>query len=403
MASAWPRIVLHADMDAFYAAVEQRDDPKLRGRPILVGGHSNRGVVLTASYEARPFGVASAMPMALARRRCPQALIVPPRFERYQDVSATIMRIFADFSPDVEALSLDEAFLEMTGASHIFGEPSQMAAKLKARVREETGLAVSVGVSGTKYVAKVASDFGKPDGLVVVPQPDAQAWLAPLPVGRLWGAGPKTQARLSELGYRTIGQIAATDPDVLERELGSIGRRFHQLAHAEDVRVVARIRTSKSIGCDATLEKDVHRRADLVLHVRRSADTIGRRLRRKGFLAGGVRVKLKTHDFRVFTRQRKLADPTDVADTLHKIGTLLLDEFDDPGPFRLVGLAAYDLVQEPAQFDLFGDDARQRRLELAIDRATERFGRDALTRATRLIDGPDREGPNLDYLDDEDE
>jgi DNA polymerase-4 len=257
MPPRWPRIIVHADMDAFYAAVEQHDDPRLRGRPILVGGRSNRGVVLTASYEARPFGVHSAMPMALARRRCPDALIVPPRFERYQAVSQQIMAVFADFSPDVEALSLDEAFLDMSGASHIFGEPATMGRTLKARVREATGLAVSVGVSGTKYVAKVASDFSKPDGLVVVPQDDARAWLAPLPVSRLWGAGPRTQARLDELGYETIGQIAATDPEVLERDLGAVGRRFHQLARAEDVRVVARTHTSKSISADATLEHDV--------------------------------------------------------------------------------------------------------------------------------------------------
>ncbi len=393
---------MHADMDAFYAAVEQHDDPKLRGKPLLIGGRSGRGVVLTASYEARPFGVHSAMPMALARRKCPDALIVPPRFDRYQEISQQVMKIFADFSPDVEALSLDEAFLEMTGAEHIFGGPERMARQLKDRVRESTGLAVSVGVSGTKYVAKVASDVGKPDGLVVVPQHRAQAWLAPLPVSRLWGAGPKTQARLIELGYEKIGEIAAADVATLEHQLGRIGVRFHQLARAEDVRIVSRERASSSISADTTLERDVVLRADIVRHLRRSADTLGRRLRKKGVLAGGVRVKLKSNTFVLTTRQAKLNDPTDVADTLHRAGVALLDEFDDPGPFRLVGLAVYDLVRQSLQFDLFGDGARQRRLETAIDQAAARFGRDALLRATRLVDGLTRVAPTLDFLDEDD-
>jgi DNA polymerase-4 len=398
---AWPRVIVHADMDAFYAAVEQHDDPALRGRPVLVGGRSNRGVVLTASYEARPFGVHSAMPMAMARRKCPDALVVPPRFERYQEISRQIMAIFADFSPAVEALSLDEAFLDLSGACHLFGPPEAIGRSIKARVREATGLAVSVGVSGTKYVAKVASDVGKPDGLCVVPQDQARQWLAPMPVSRLWGAGPKTAARLVALGYRTIGEIADGDPELLVAQLGAIGRRFHRLARAEDVRDVERAHASRSISADATLEHDVSRRTDIERHLRRSADTLGRRLRRKGYLAGGVRVKLKTHAFVLHTRQRKLAEATDVADALYRAGTSLLDAFDDPGPFRLVGLAVYDLVKEQSQLELFGDHARQRRLEVAIDRATARFGTDALKRATRLVDGLDREGPNLDYLDDD--
>ena len=190
---SWPRIVMHADMDAFYAAVEQMDDPSLRGRPILVGSPSARGVVLTASYEARPFGVGSAMPMARARKLCPDALIVPPRFERYREVSASVMQTFGDFSPDVEAISLDEAFLDMSGAENIFGPPEMMGRKLKEAVREGTGgLKVTVGISGTKYVAKVASGYKKPDGLTIVPQNEAKAWLAPLPISYLWGVGKKT-------------------------------------------------------------------------------------------------------------------------------------------------------------------------------------------------------------------
>ena len=190
---AWPRIIAHADMDAFYAAIEQLDDPGLRGKPVLVGHPSARGVVLTASYEARPYRVGSAMPMAQARRRCPAAVIVPPRFDRYQEVSAAIMSVFGDFSPEVEALSLDEAFLDMTGSERLFGAPEAMGNQLKAAIREATGgLTASVGISSTKYVAKVASGCRKPDGLTVVRPEDAKTWLASLPVCSLWGAGPKT-------------------------------------------------------------------------------------------------------------------------------------------------------------------------------------------------------------------
>ena len=222
-------------MDAFYAAVEQLDDPTLRGRPLLVGPNSARGVVLTASYEARPFGVGSAMPMARARRLCPQALIVPPRFERYQQMSKIIMDLFGDFSPDVEALSLDEAFLDMTGSDKLFGSPEAIGRRLKAAVRDATGgLTASVGISGTKYVAKVASGHRKPDGLTIVPPDEARAWLAPQPVKNLWGAGPKTAARLEALGLHTIGDVASCDPRRLERSFGALGHRFIALAHGDD-------------------------------------------------------------------------------------------------------------------------------------------------------------------------
>jgi DNA polymerase-4 len=245
----WPRIVAHADMDAFYAAVEQLDDPALRGRPLLIGSASARGVVLTASYEARPYGVGSAMPMVAARRLCPQALIVPPRFERYQEISAAIMRVFADFSPHVEALSLDEAFIDMTGAEGLFGDPEAMGRRLKDGVREATGgLTASVGLSGTKYVAKVASAFRKPDGLTVVPPETAKTWLAPMPVSRLWGAGQKTEPRLHALGLRTIGDVAAADPKLLAKQLGKLGLHFYTLAQAQDPRRVDGHRPSKSIG-----------------------------------------------------------------------------------------------------------------------------------------------------------
>jgi DNA polymerase-4 len=397
----WPRVVAHADMDAFYAAIEQLDDPALRGRPLLIGPPSDRGVVLTASYEARPYGVGSAMPMAKARRMCPNAVIIPPRFDRYQEVSATIMGVFANFSPDVEALSLDEAFLDMTGSEHLFGDPESIGLRLKTAIREATGgLTASVGLSATKYVAKVASACQKPDGLTVVAPDKAKTWLAPLPVSWLWGAGPKTQARLHCLGLHAIGDVADADPQFLSAKLGSAGLHFYTLAQAEDPRPVLGRRTSKSIGSEHTLDKDVREKADIKLHLRRSADAIGRRLRQKRFMALGVSVKLKTTDFKLLTRQRRLSEPTDVTERLYSVGVDLLNDFNHPGPFRLVGMAAYDLVGLNAriQLDLFGTSARQRRLEVAIDELAERFGPDVVHRASDVAK-PLGLGSNLDFLD----
>jgi DNA polymerase IV len=390
-------------MDAFYAAIEQLDDPALRGRPILVGSPSNRGVVLTASYEARPYGVGSAMPMAQARRLCPSAAIIPPRFDRYQEISQTIMRVFSDFSPEVEALSLDEAFLDMTGSEQLFGDPQSIGRRLKDAVREATGgLTASVGLSATKYVSKVASACQKPDGLTVVPPEQAKAWLAPLPVSWLWGAGPKTQARLHQLGLRTIEEVADADPEFLSAKLGRAGLHFHALAQAEDPRPVIGHRTSKSIGSEHTLDKDVYEKAEIKLHLRQSADVIGRHLRQKSYVAFGLGVKLKTTGFQILTRQRRLSEPTDVTERIYSVGVALLDEFDHAGPFRLVGMVAYDLagIEDRVQLNLFGTSARQRRLEVAIDELAERFGIDVVYRANDLTGPPGvRLASSLDFLD----
>jgi DNA polymerase-4 len=331
-------------------------------------------------------------------------VIIPPRFDRYQDVSQTIMRVFANFSPDVEALSLDEAFLDMTGSKRLFGDPESIGHRLKDAVREATGgLTASVGLSGTKYVSKVASAFHKPGGLTVVPPEQAKAWLAPLPVSRLWGVGPKTQARLHQIGLHTIGEVANTDPEFLSAKLGRAGLHFHALAQAEDPRPVIGQRASKSIGSEHTLDKDVREKAEIKLHLRQSADAIGRRLRQKSYVAFGVGVKLKTTDFQILTRQRQLSDPTDITERLYSVGVGLLDEFDHPGPFRLVGMVAYDLagIEDRVQLDLFGTSARQRRLEVAIDELAERFGSDVVYRANNLTKSPGaRLAPTLDFLDD---
>ena len=397
----WPAIVAHADLDAFYAAVEQMDDPGLRGRPVLVGPNSGRGVVLTASYEARKYGVGSAMPVAEATRRCPDAVIVPPRFDRYQELSAETMRVLSDFSPRVDPLSLDEAFLDMTGAEAIFGNPREMGRQIKDAVFEATGLHISVGISATKYVAKVASTHDKPNGLTVVPADQATAWLAPLPITKLWGVGKKTAPRLEALGYRLIGDIATTDVGLLRRQFGSVGARIHDLAHGSDPRSVKRARTAKSIGSTRTLSADVSQREDIELHLRRAADRIARRTRSKSYVAGGVRVVLKTSRFELLTRQRTLDKRVDLASEFFAVGRRLLDEFDHPGPFRLVGMAAFDLDwrRGPRQLDLF-EDAQRRSLETTIDDVVARFGRGAVVRARDLCQpGTVMDGVNLDFLD----
>ena len=399
----WPAIVAHADMDAFYAAAEQMDDPSLRGRPVIVGPKSARGVVLTASYEARRFGLGSAMAMAEAMRRCPQAIVVEPHFERYQQLSAETMRVLGDFSPRVEALSLDEAFLDMSGAEAIFGGPREMGRQIKQAVFEATGLRISVGLSATKYVAKVASAHDKPDGLTVVPPDRAEAWLSPMPVTRLWGVGKKTAPRLAALGYNVIGDIARTDIRLLRRQFGSAGVRIHDLAHARDPRPVRRTRVAKSIGSDRTLRADVSQREDIELHLRRAADRIARRVRSKGYVAGGVRVRLKTSRFELLARQRSLSKPVDLASEFFALGRRLLDEFDHPGPFRLIGMTAFDLDwrRGPQQLDLF-DDVVKRDLETTIDCLVERFGRDAIVRARDLgHPGTVGGGVNLDFLESE--
>jgi DNA polymerase-4 len=383
------RIIVHADMDAFYAAIEQRDRPELRGKPLLVGPPSGRGVVLTASYEARPFRVGSAMAMAEARRRCPQAIIVPPRFEHYRSVSGTIMATFREFSGAVEALSLDEAFIDMTGAEAWFGDATAMAGKIKDAVREATnGLTISVGVSATKYVAKVASGFDKPDGLTVVPGDQAASWLAPLPVACLWGAGAKMQARLAEAGFATIGEVAQAGPGALRGLFGEIGAKFHRLANAIDDRAVVSGAAAKSISWERTFETDISDVREIAYHVRKAAEQVAARLRRENYTASGVRLKVKTNRFQILTRQHQLDAPCQDGYIFANQARRLLREVVTEAPFRLIGVSAFGLERVDAaaqlgdQLDLLSDTLSQRhgRLEQALDQLEQRFGADTVRR-----------------------
>ncbi len=344
------------------------------------------------------------MPMALARRLCPSAIVIPPRFDRYQEVSATIMRVFSNFSPGVEALSLDEAFLDMSGSEGLFGDPASMGRQIKLAIREATGgLTVSVGLSATKYVAKVASACRKPDGLTVVRPEEAKTWLAPLPVSRLWGVGPKNEARLHALGLHTIGDVANADRQLLTAKFGNVGLHFHALAQAEDPRPVLGRRAAKSIGSEQTLDQDAGEKADIRFYLRRAADAIGRRLRKKSLVAFGAGIKLKTADFKLITRQHRLSEPTDLAERLYSVGIDLLNHVNHPGPFRLVGMVAYDLVcvDDIMQLDLLSAASPRRRLEVAIDELSERFGTNAVHRADDVASTSGmRVAATLDFLED---
>jgi len=385
----WPRIILHADMDAFYAAVEQLDHPELRGQPLLIGHPGRRGVVTTASYEARPFGVGSAMPMAVARRLCPQAIVVPPRMERYVDVSKCIMQVFARFSPIVEPLSLDEAFLDMTGCQGLFGTPVQMGRALKDAVFEATGgLTVSVGAAVSKYVAKVASDVQKPDGLTLVDARETLDFLHPLPVSRLWGVGKRGQEVMERLRLCTIGDVARADEGWLKRELGvSLGAHVKRLSMGQDPRAVVPDQDSRSIGSETTLAEDVSGAAGIRPHLLSAADIIARRLRADALVARGLRVKLKNSVFAIRTRQMHLEHATDSAEDLIAAAEMLLDRFDLDDDYRLVGLAAFDLAAGgTGQSELFEapDRERQSRLDRALDSIADRFGSSALRRGSRM-------------------
>ena len=310
-------VILHADMDAFYASVEQRDRPELRGRPVIVGGSSGRGVVAAASYEARRFGVRSAMPTVRARALCPDAVIVPGDMAKYRRVSAQIRAVFDSVSPLVEPLSLDEAFIDVTASVRLLGTPLAIGRLVKDRVRAATDLAVSVGIGPGKMVAKIASDLSKPDGLLEVPAGDVQAFLHPLPVGRLWGVGPVTEAALRSAGIATVGDLAAADSDLLARRVGNAASLLGRLARGEDVRDVEADRDAKSYGEESTFAGDVRddriARDAIIAH----GEAVARRLRRDGVRARTVVLKIKLAErlgpgeYRVLTRQAPLPEPSD--------------------------------------------------------------------------------------------
>jgi DNA polymerase IV len=387
--------ILHVDLDAFYASVEQLENPDLRGKPVIVGGLGPRGVVATASYEARAFGVYSATPMARARRACPHGVFLSPRFDHYQEKSAEVMAILRSFTPLVEPIASDEAFLDVSGAARVHGSGPECATAIRSRVRDGTGLNASVGVATTKLLAKLASDLAKPDGLLVV-EPGAElALLHPLPVERLWGVGPATRRRLAGRGIVTVGQVAALSERDLESLVGRAhGRHLYALAWNRDERPVEPGRAVKSIGHEETFATDLTDPAALERVVVRLTDGVAERLRRAGRVGRTVQLKVRYGSFRTITRSRTLPQPTDLAADVAAVATALLH--DVPGldqGVRLLGVSVQQLsVPSPVQADLFEPPAEEvptrSALEHTIDAVRARFGHDAVDRASSRIERP---------------
>ena len=403
------RAIIHADLDAFYASVEVLDDPTLRGKPVIVGGRKDeRGVVSAASYEARTFGVQSAMPLRTAARRCPDGVFLPGRPERYRELSEQVMAIFASYTPLVEPISLDEAFLDVSSSTAAFGDGKTIGRAIKRRVLDEVGLVVSVGIASNKLCAKVASDLRKPDALVVVPSGGEAEFLAPLPIRRLWGVGPQAQAALAEYGVTTIGQLAALPSATLHRRFGRHGDDLASRARGIDRSAVQPFRAPKSIGHEHTFGTDTRDRGRLEATLLDLAESVGTRLRRHDLAARALQLKLRYEGFETLTRQAPLPHPTREATPLYDAAIELLRRtLVDGRAVRLIGLTAISLT-DAQQLTLFDAPERSERLTHSIDVVRERFGERAITRARLLTERPLRrfdfgerpEAPPAD-LDDE--
>jgi DNA polymerase IV len=408
MASAATELsILHVDLDAFYASVEQLADPSLVGRPVIVGGLGRRGVVAAASYEARRYGVHSAMPMGRARRACPDGVFLAPRFDAYGEASKSVMTILRDVTPLVEPLALDEAFLDVSGVRRLHGSAPEIAIALRQRIRDDTGLIASVGAATTKFVAKLASDLAKPDGMLVVEAGTELGFIHPLEVRRLWGVGPKTAERLAQLGVRTIGDVAALPEDTLVHSLGDAhGRHLHALAWNRDDRPVEPEQTVKSVGHEETFPTDITDREPLAREVLRMSERVAERLRDGRRAGRTVQLKLRYKSFRTITRSRTIPEPTNLAADIATVARDLLDAVEIGDGIRLLGVAVQQLHdvdgldevgaapdQLPLDIDgvdagaARGSDPRRRAVEDSMDAVRKRFGDDAVSPAALMDRG----------------
>jgi len=385
------RVIAHVDMDAFFASIVQLDRPELRGKPVLVGHDGPRGVVTAASYESRPFGCRSAMPMAEAKRRCPQAVVVGVPRQRIGEMSRRVRAILANFSPLVEPISVDEAFVDLTGTERLLGPPRDAAEAIRQRLRHEHQLTVSIGLAPNKFLAKLASDVDKPDGLTLVPFDDPAGWLAPMPLGRMWGIGPVAERKLRKFGLSTIGDLQHADPDWLVQWLGEHAPALQQLAFGRDDRPVVPEHQARSIGHEQTFGEDLPEpdmaRAILLEQV----EQVAARLRQRGLKAGGVTLKIRFGDFQTINRSTTISPVSDTTADLWRAARGLFDRWAGEAfrPVRLIGVAADRLRDDEGQLDLFGGGERQRQrcLDAVVDRITDRFGQTAIHRA-----GPAGEG-----------
>jgi len=383
-------VIVHVDMDAFYASVEQLDDPSLEGQAIVVGGLGPRGVVATANYEARRFGVHSAMPMGRARRLCPQARFIRPRMERYCELSEQVFGVFAEFTPLVEGLSLDEAFLDVSGSLRLFGGPRQIAERIKQGVHEKTGLTASVGVSHNKFLAKLASDARKPDGLLWLRPEEVGQFLDPLPVSRLWGIGKQTAPKLKALGILTVGQLRRTDLTALQPVLGRRAEHFQRLARGEDERAVEPVRADLSISHEVTFDDDIGDPSELLAELQRQTENVARRLRARGLMARTVVVKIRDANFHTVTRSRSLRACSSSTRTLYRMARALLENWRSEHrttPLRLLGVGLTGL-ESGSRGEQAVSDRLDSRGEQDIDRVSDqikrRFGEAGLVHAQTL-------------------
>lgn len=394
--------ILHIDMDAFFASVELLQRPELRGRPVIVGHRGARSVVTAATYEARRFGVNSAMPMSVALRRCPQAVVLEPQMERYREASRRVMVIFDSFTPLVERLSIDEAFLDVAGARRSSGSPFAIGTEIRRRVHAELGLTCSVGIASTKFVAKLASARSKPNGLLVVPAHGVRAFLDPLPVSALWGVGASTEEVLARRGLRTIADVAATDLPALVSALGEAsGRRLHALANGVDPRPVDTRQIEKSAGHEITFADDIADPELVRRELLRLCDKVAVRMRRQGVRCRNVAVKVRFGDFSTLTRSRTLVEATDVARVLYEASSALLETANPlRRPVRLIGVRGEQLVEgDDVAFSLWSDSDEWREAELAVDGVAARFGPGAVRPASLFARSAPESAKGIDLSD----
>ena len=387
------RSIVHVDMDAFYAAVEQLDNPACKGKPVIVGadpkGGMGRGVVAACSYEARKLGIRSALPISRAWKLCPQGVFVRPRMKRYVEVSHQVMDVFRRYTDLVEPLSIDEAFLDITGSVALLGKPEDIARSIKDDVRTVTSLTASVGLAPNKFLAKIASDLRKPDAFVVVREGEIEAFLRDLPISRLWGVGPKTEQRLHEMGFRTIGQVAMATRESLVRYLGSLGEHLYQLSRGHDERPVVPNWEPKSVSSETTFDEDTSDRELLVRTILDLSDHVAERLRKDNYRARRVTLKLRYSSFSTHTKQHSLDKLIQTGEEIATVARDLFRQFSLKQKIRLIGVSAGDLQRdgkEPQQLGLFSDPRNvNEKLSRTVDEIREKFGKDVLRRGSNLL------------------
>ncbi|NOZ23710.1 MAG: DNA polymerase IV [Planctomycetes bacterium] len=381
--------ILHVDMDAFYASVEQRDSPDIRDKPVIVGGHpEGRGVVSAASYEARKFGVRSAMPISVAKRLCPRGVFLPVRMGQYVQESRKIRRILHSYTPLIEPLSLDEAFLDVAGSVRLFGSPETIGREIKDRIRAETQLTASVGIAPNKFLAKLASDLEKPNGFVVIREAEKLDFIAPLPISRIWGVGKAAEAALHEMGVRTIGDLRRVSVDALQPRFGKWAEALLNLCRGIDSRVVVPDAEAKSIGSEITFETDIGDLDALLATLLDLSEDVGERLRTEGCQGRTITIKARYPDFKTITRRMTLAEPTDGTSEIYRTACAILQQKVplENKPLRLIGVTASGLLRGGVQLSLFDQESRakSKRLDKTVDEIRKKMGPDAIKRGRLL-------------------